>query len=424
MAVRYLITVTFHGTPDANAALTALSGPFVGAGSGVDFTATNAAGQFVVSFTFSHAQQVSMALTVAASSKPHAPTATVQLPTATFIGPSTQVATIASLFGDSAGSGSIVAPWNPSSNNIDQVFNATKLSREPATHGPANLAVFTADNNVSVSTGDVNMFAQQFALPTPNISVAYQGPNVATTNLSGYEAGSLRSALNQVVTQDTAQVFSISYGEGELAEAAYSSSAQSQWDTLAAEANIEGITVTVSAGDSGAYEGAQEGSDVPQPSYPANSPYVSSLGGTEAAVSPREQLIQSAMWGGNIGSELSPPTLLSFLGMENMIAGGGYSLLVPAPSYQQGLVPLGAGRGNPDFSFPASVVTPGYFAYFDGIPYFFGGTSASAPLFAGWVGDLDLAVGGSLGNVNPMIYGYARKDRGLLMPIAYGNNGV
>jgi hypothetical protein len=23
-----------------------------------------------------------------------------------------------------------------------------------------------------------------------------------------------------------------------------------------------------------------------------------------------------------------------------------------------------------------------------------------------------------------MIYGYARKDRGLLMPIAYGNNGV
>jgi kumamolisin len=127
------------------------------------------------------------------------------------------------------------------------------------------------------------------------------------------------------------------------------------------------------------------------------------------------------MWGGNIGSELGPPTLLWFLIIENMIAGGGYSLLVPAPSYQQGLVPLGAGRDNPDFSFPASVVT---FAYFDGTSYFLGGISASAPLFSGWVGDLDLAVGSSLGNVNPMIYGMAQKDPGLLMPVAYGNNGV
>ncbi len=444
MAVRYLITATLHGRPDADAEFDALSGPFQGAGSVVDSTATNEAGQFLVDFTFSEAQTTSMALTAISSGKSNALTATVQLPTATFVGPSAQTATVASLFG---GSGSIVAPWNPSSNNVNNAFDATALTQEALVHGPAHLAVFTAGDDSSVSESDVDMFAQKFGLPQPHVSIAYTGPNVATTELTGYEeeesldlqmmetsspganvqvyaAGSLRSALNQVVAQDTAQVFSISYGEGELAEAAEEPGAQAQWDMLAAEANAQGITVTISAGDSGAYEGAEEGLDTPMVSYPSNSPYVSSLGGTEASVNTHGQLNQSAMWGGNIGQEISTPTLLSFLSVENMIAGGGYSTLEPAPSYQQGFVPPGKGRGNPDFAFPASVVTPGYFAYFDGQAYFFGGTSASAPLFAGWTGDLALAEGHGLGNVNPAIYGLAKTDPALLIPVAYGNNGV
>ncbi len=444
MAVRYLITAELHGAPDANAAFSSLSGAFQGAGSVVDYSATNQTGQFLVDFTFSEAQTTSMALTVATSSKPHAKTLTLPLPAATFVGPSTKIAQVSSLF---AGSGTIVAPWNPASNSVNQSFDATQLAQEPVLHGPAHLAVFTAGNDSAVSEADVNLFAQKFGLPAPHVTIAYTGPNVATTDLTGYEeeesldlqmmetsspganievyaAGSLRSALNQVVSQDTAQVFSISYGEGELAESEAAPGAQSDWDMLAAEANAEGITVTVSAGDSGAYEGAEEGIDTPMPSYPANSPYVSALGGTEASVNPDGSLNQSAMWGGNIGQELTPPTLLSFLSMENMIAGGGYSRLEPAPAYQAGLVPPGDGRGNPDFSFPASVVTPGYFAYFDGTAYFFGGTSASAPLFAGWTGDLALAEGSGLGNVNPVIYGLARTDPQVLIPVAYGNNGV
>lgn len=160
------------------------------------------------------------------------------------------------------------------------------------------------------------------------------------------------------------------------------------------------------------------------PSCPANSPYVSALGGTEASVNPDGSLNQSAIWGGNIGQELTPPTLLSFLSMKNMIAGGGYSAVEPAPTYQAGPVPPGDGRGNPDFSFPASVVTPGHFAYFDGTAYFFGGTSASVPLFAGWTGDLALAEGSGLGNVNPVIYRLAQTDPQVLISAAYGNNGA
>ncbi|NMP23536.1 S53 family peptidase [Sulfobacillus harzensis] len=450
MAVRYLVTVTQNGVPDQNAALEGVSGPIQGAASVVDSTLTNSAGQFVMDFSLSQAQAVSLQLTVIDTST-HA-TASVQLPTAVFQGPSAKTTTAASLFGPSA-SGTILAPWNPASNSVVSAVNGQSLEQQTALHGPASLAVYTAGNVASVSEQDVNAFAQKFGLTPPNVSVAYTGPNACTvatcgqptmaaieeeesldmqmmetaapgSNIQVYEAGSLRSALNQVVSQDTAKVFSISYGGGEDVEEAYAPGAQASWDLFAEEANIEGITISVSAGDSGAFEGTEYGDMTPQPSYPANSPYVSALGGTEASVNPDGQVNQIAMWGGNIGRELSTPELLSFLSMENMIAGGGYSTLEPRPSYQDQVVPPYLGRGNPDFSLPASVVTPGYFAYLGGQTYYVGGTSASAPLFAGFVGDLTLQVGHALGNVNPVVYQLAAKDPAVMSTASYGNNGV
>lgn len=451
MAFRYLITVKQNGVPDPNAGFASLSGPFKGASSVVDTSLTNSNGQFLADFTLSQAQTVSLAMTVANfnSSGQATATATVQLPRAVFRGPSAATTSASSLFGTSA-TGTIVAPWNPASNSVVKALHGQALSQETQINGPAHLAVYTAGNVASVSENDVAMFSQKFNLPPLNVSVAYTGPNACATDSCGlvgieqemsldlqmmetaapgsdvqvYEAGSLRSALNQVATQDTAQVFSISYGAGELAEQAYAPGAQQDWDMLAEEANAEGITISVSAGDSGAFEGAQEGLLTPMPSYPANSPYVSSLGGTEASVSPMGTLNQVAMWGGNIGKEISTVELLSFLQMQNMIAGGGYSTLEPVPFYQWGLVPPGAGRGNPDFSLPASVVTPGYFTYLGGTPYYVGGTSASAPLFAGFMGDLALGLHTSLGNVNPLLYFLDLADPAVMTTVAYGNNGV
>lgn len=445
MAVRYLITATYNGQPDTSASYSSLSGNYQGASSLVDSSATNANGQFLVDFSLSQAQSVSLNLTV--SDGVHQ--VTVPLPVADFSGPSAAVTSTLTLFGVP---GEVIAPWNPSSNPVTRAFGASVLSNQTAVHGPANLAVYTLGDVTSISQSDVAHFAAQFGLPQPNVSVAYSGPNACNaatcstymvpieeelsldlqmmetsapgSNIQIYEAGSLRSALNQVLTQDTAHVFSISYGEGEIPEQQYLASAQSNWDMLAQEANAEGITITVSAGDSGAFEGAQEGNNQAMLSYPANSPYVSSLGGLETSVSPTGTINQNAMWGGNIGSELPTSTLLSFLDVENMIAGGGYSLIEPRPSYQQHFVPNSQGRGNPDLSFPASVVTPGYFAYFANAPFLFGGTSASAPLFAGWVGDLNLATGQRWGNMNPELYSLASNQTSPFLPVAYGNNGA
>ena len=66
------------------------------------------------------------------------------------------------------------------------------------------------------------------------------------------------------------------------------------------------------------------------------------------------------------------------------MASSGYSQVEPASFYQMGFVPPGMGRGNPDISLLASVVTLGYCAYLGGIAFSVGGTSAAAPLFAGY----------------------------------------
>lgn len=446
MAVHYLITTTYNGQPDTSAAYSSLSGSYQGTSSLVDTTATNGNGQFVLDFSLSAPQTVSLDLTVTDGNQN---SVTVPLPAASFAGPSALTTSTLTLDGVP---GTVIAPWNPSSNPVTRVFGASVLSNETAAHGPAHMAVFTAGDVTSISQSDVTHFATQFGLAQPNVSVAYSGPNVCTAASCGtvmvpieeelsldlqmmetsapgsdiqiYEAGSLRSALNQVVTQDTANVFSISYGEGEIPEQQYYANAQSNWDTLAEEANAEGITITVSAGDSGGYEGALEYESQPMLSYPANSPYVTSLGGLETSVSPLLTINQNAMWGGSLGAELPKSTLLSFLELQNMMAGGGYSLVEPRPSYQNGFVTGKQGRGNPDVSFPASVVTPGYFAYFANAPFNFGGTSASAPLFAGWVGDLNLTLGHPQGNINPALYQLAGTANTPFLPVAYGNNGA
>lgn len=450
MAVRYLVTPTLNGQPDPNAAFAGLAGPFQGAPSLV-MIYPNGSGQFVLDYTASQAQKLSLALTVTSNfNQSSAPTATVQLPAATFKGPNALVTSAKPLFGVNV---NLVAPWNPATNNVNRLFGATRLAAAPSRRGPAQLAVFTAGNVTALSAPDVALFAQQFGLAAPHLHIAYTGPNICTQALCGpgamigiqaelsldlqmmetsspgadisvYQAGSLRSALNQVVMQDTASVFSISYGAGELAEQAFAPGAQQQWDMLAAEANVEGITITIAAGDGGAYEGAQFGYPQPMASYPANSPFVSAVGGTEVAVGTTGQMDASALWGGNVGRELPHQILLSLLAFGNMMGGGGYSLLEPHPFYQDGLVPPNAGRSTPDFSFPASVVTPGYFAYFQQSPTLFGGTSASTPLFAGWVADMGLLMGTRLGNVNLPIYALSRVDRQVVMPVNYGNNGV
>ncbi len=274
MAVHYLVTVTLNGAPDTAASLLGLSGPFAGAPGFVDTTVTNAAGQFALDFTTSQAQTLSLAMTVGDGKN----SVTVQLPAAVFAGPDVNTCNL--------GGGATICPFNPALNSLNAAYGATALSEVPASKGAATLAVFTAGAVTAPSVADVGEFASTFGLAPPSVSVAYAGasarqPTDATcapflpgyeversldlqmletaspgANIQIYESGSLRDALNQVVRQDSAKVFSVSYGAGEIAQANYDPTSQATWHPFAEEANVEGITISVAAGDSGAFEGA------------------------------------------------------------------------------------------------------------------------------------------------------------------------
>lgn len=479
LAVRYLVTVTQNGQPVTDPiAVASLQGPFAGASSLVQWYTNPPAGQILMDFTMSQQQSISMLATFAITDPNTGAslgTVSVQLPSASFVGPNAKTAVMPE-FAQYGITAPLVAPWNPSNNNVDSAFDAAGLVNQTLQYDAygitPTIGVYTAggissNGNVSgisfsVPEGDANLFANQFNLPAESYAVGYVGPNsepdatyggiegemsldlqMMETSAPGahivvYSAGSLRSALNQVDAQDQVNVFSISYGGGEQVEEFFSPGAQASWDELAAMANLEGITISVSAGDSGAYSGAEYlGYDgvpnavalAPQPSYPANSSYVSALGGTEDAVGTTGQINQAAMWGGDLGMELSHSTLLQFLSQQNMIASGGISTIEPVPFYQSALTPSLSGRMTPDFSFPASVVTPGYFAYFDGAPNLSGGTSAAAPLFAGYIADLAEQIG-PLGNINPAIYQLSNTPAfrlpagAILTSVAFGMNGA
>ena len=96
-------------------------------------------------------------------------------------------------------------------------------------------------------------------------------------------------------------------------------------------------------------------------------------------------------------------------------SGGGFSHFFGRPSYQNGVAGVGAYRGvpdvaadaNPDTGFPVVTANAGG-GYAISVH---GGTSASAPLWAGIIALADQYAGRHLGFVNPAIYQIARGPR-------------
>jgi subtilase family serine protease len=147
---------------------------------------------------------------------------------------------------------------------------------------------------------------------------------------------------------------------------------------LLVQAASQGISTFFSSGDSGAYDAG-----VLTTEYPASDPYVTGVGGTSLnTLSPSE-----TAWSGS---------------------GGGYSAIFSEPSYQSLHFSL-PGRGVPDVSMDADPATgvyvycnqpPACSGFYSGV----GGTSLSAPLWAGSVALLNQAIGSNFGFLNPTLY--------------------
>jgi kumamolisin len=193
-------------------------------------------------------------------------------------------------------------------------------------------------------------------------------------------------------------VLSISYGWGPDDENAQSFSDQefTALDQLFQDAAHLGVTVLVSSGDSGAF---LESRKQAQASYPATEPWVTACGGTTIGNVNGDtftEYVWNDSWQGGSGA-----------------TGGGVSARFPVPSYQTNAeVPkrVGTGtvgRGIPDIAGNASV-NSGYPIYLDGeSPGPTGGTSAVAPLYAGFIAVVNANLGYSVGFINPTLYSLA-----------------
>ncbi|HEY0794083.1 MAG TPA: FG-GAP-like repeat-containing protein [Chthoniobacterales bacterium] len=193
--------------------------------------------------------------------------------------------------------------------------------------------------------------------------------------------------INDLPSQPSLHQLSLSYGLGET----YTSDAQMQTDTqYFASLAGGGVSIFVSSGDGGSSPGSSghDHSGPVQTESPANDPHVTAVGGTSLYLSGATGNVSSeGAWSGG---------------------GGGISQFFQRPVWQNGTgVPSGSKRLVPDMALVADPTTGGYLVL-NNQPYETGGTSWSAPTWAGVCAMVNQArtnLGQSpLGLLGPKIY--------------------
>ncbi len=255
--------------------------------------------------------------------------------------------------------------------------------------------------------------------PKANL-VVYQAPNA---NVDSPGSGPY-DLYTQIVTDDRAQVVSVSWGSCEQQEGAGNAHAEA---TLFEEAAAQGQSMVVVAGDNGS-EDCNGTGGIPNPQLavddPASQPFATAVGGTTLnSLGPAPSEI---VW--NNGGNAS-----GLLAVQGGASGGGVSQIWAMPSYQSGAATAlhviqanssGSSCGFagpycrevPDVSADADPST-GYIIYWNGSQtagalqpsgwQAIGGTSAAAPLWAALLADVDSSPacrGSAIGFADPALY--------------------
>ena len=305
------------------------------------------------------------------------------------------------------------------------IYNATPLY--PATTGAGTTIAVVGRTDINLQ--DVVSFRSVFGLPANPPSMIVNGPDPG--DLGGGEeleavldtswAGALATGakVDLVVSQSTsatdgvflsetyiidnnfANVMTESFGE---CEAAFTSAQEAALSSLAQQAAAQGITYTVSTGDSGS-AGCDNFSTEVVATGPvsvnglASTPYNVAVGGTQFNDNGTPTLYWNSTNAANYSSALSHiPELVwnanctatSCKTGSILAGGGGASVYFTKPSWQTGVagIPNDGARDLPDVSLTAagnvpyllclagscSTASPGFYGVF--------GTSASAPVFA------------------------------------------
>ena len=283
--------------------------------------------------------------------------------------------------------------------------------------------------------------------------------NITLYNIPDLSDASILAGLTTMIEANKVDVVSMSFGGPELGyTAAYNSGVDytallGTYDSLYKQGVSQGITFVASSGDSGALSipasacfatGAKKGCGVFLRSvqYPASSPYVTGVGGTNLVTVHITKSFDSTYTSENanydpLGSDsfFNTPATGVIWG-----SGGGISTYFAQPSYQTGISSVSRKwRLVPDVALhmggcPGSAVFPcgpnrsGDISILNGATVGVIGTSAAAPDFAGLLALRVQLTHGRLGNENYRLYTLARAQAAGAKPLVFrttisGNNG-
>lgn len=297
------------------------------------------------------------------------------------------------------------------------------------------IAIVDAYGSPTVQS-DLHVFDTEFGLPDPTLNVIYPSGQPAFNVNNGNEVGwaeetsldvqwshaiapnatidlvvapsndgnALNNAEQYVVNTLKPDVMSMSFGSPEAAIKGGGNNIQlQQSEAIYQAAKQENITVIAAAGDWGA-SNSTFGYTTPNALYPASSPNVLGVGGTDLFTGGTGAYKSETVWNDSI------PSLCPF-GCDYGVfgaTGGAPSSIFSAPAYQQGVTGFNM-RTTSDVAYNASVYTAvmvylGFLGSSNDGFYFFGGTSEGAPQWAGIVALADQAAGTQLGFLNPSLY--------------------
>lgn len=241
--------------------------------------------------------------------------------------------------------------------------------------------------------GEVMLDIEVAGAVAPGVAiVVYFAPNTA----QGFQ-NALSTAIHDQLNKPC--VVSISWGGP---ESGWTAQSMNNFDQVAQEAALLGISITAASGDNGSSDGVSDGKA--HVDFPASSPHVLAAGGTSLKVA-NGTISNETVWND---------------GEQGGATGGGFSTVFTRPSWQK-TYGSQTGRGVPDIAGNADPET-GYNVRVDGEQMVVGGTSAVAPLWAGLIVLLNQKLNRRLGFANPALYGL--KESTAFHDITSGSNGA
>jgi len=362
------------------------------------------------------------------------------------------------------GSGVTVGVVGDSNVNLVPVSNYRQAFLNE-TAGNVNLPTTVVDgNDPGVNNDEVESFLDLEVLGgiAPKAKIYYY-----TSDSSDLAAG-LQNAIARAVEDNIVSILSISYSS---CEADQGTTGNAFFSAVYQQASAQGITITVSSGDSGPANCDSSAESVAVNGLGVNAlgstPYNISVGGTDfdalagnfsqyvdATTSGNPPYFRTALqyiperpWNDStlMSASITANAPLSDQGVTNIIAGGGgMSSVYSKPAFQATSTPADGARDLPDISFLAGnglydaawvlceggadskdcVTTDGQFTSsttFSGA----GGTSAATPAFAGMLALVEQSTGSRLGQANNVLYQLAATQYSTVFhDVTTGDNAV